>query len=128
MPLFDPAKLGDKAREAYSTAVATLESLGEVPKDSENALHRFALAVDDEDRIRGEWDDWARPVVCMGGSTGRQLATHPLLAALDQADKRVARTAKELGLTPDARSGLKSAGRPRGTSQSPDRQQLRRAA
>jgi phage terminase small subunit len=128
MPGFDPEKLGDKAREAYSTAIATLERLGESVEDSTNALQPFALAVEDEDRLRGEWEDWARPVVAMGGSTGRTLGIHPMLPALDAADKRIARCARELGLTPEARSGLKSAGRPRGTSQSPDRQQLRRAA
>lgn len=124
---FSLTRLGDEAQRAYADAIATLERLGETVEDNRNALERFAHAVDAFDRLHSEWESWAKPVVSMGGATGRVLITHPMLPALDQADKRVGRCAKELGLTPEARSGLKGAGRPQGTSQSPDRQ-LRRAA
>lgn len=124
---FDIARLGDEAQRAYADAISTLERLGENVADSTNALERYAHAVDAFDRLHAEWEEWAKPVVSMGGATGRVLITHPMLPALDQADKRVGRVARELGLTPEARSGLKGAGRPQGSSQSPDRQ-LRRAA
>ena len=108
-------KLGAAGREAAQIACEALAARGEVTKDMEPAIMRYAKASDLADRA---WSEIPADTLLSTGSTG-QLVPHPAIALALQADQQAARCAKELGI--ESQGGKSRAGRPVGAVSAPDR-------
>lgn len=99
-------------------------ALGDRAESFADAIARYARAVDRVARLREEWIADGRPLTTEGGATGRAIVEHPLLSAIDKAEKTAAQFGKAIGLEPGAG---RSPGRPKGASSAPDRDRAAQA-
>jgi hypothetical protein len=87
----------------------------------EDALHAYALAVEDAEYVRGLWVEAGRPAVqvTQNGMSG----IHPLLKAVHECDAMANRFRGELGLTPKSAkmAQRRPQGRPVGAASADDR-------
>jgi phage terminase small subunit len=106
---------------AWRNAVKTLEALGEDPELYRVPLRLYAESIDHAQRIRLEWERDGRPVMARG-SRG-QVAAHPLLKAMRDAQQHSVTLAETLLLTPQSRTraGRARGGRRIGASPAADR-------
>lgn len=82
-------------------------------------IERYAMAVQIERTIYDEWTAMGQPATERGGTTGKVVVEHPLIAAIAKASAAAAKLSEQLGLTgAPKRSG---AGRPTGAVSAPDR-------
>jgi hypothetical protein len=77
-----PSGLSRPAQRAWRTAIASVDD----PERYRRAVDDYARAVSRADRLHTEWRRLGKPVTAIGGSTGRTLVPHPLLAAMDSAE------------------------------------------
>jgi P27 family predicted phage terminase small subunit len=120
MALQPPRGLTPTARAAWRHACDVLVQLGEEPAFSHGALDRYASAVDMAARLRAELCDGE--LVLHGPRGG--VRVHPLVRAVEKAEREAYLYAEALGLSPVARRklGMRAAGgRPPGAASAPDR-------
>jgi P27 family predicted phage terminase small subunit len=121
MALRPPRGLDSTGRAAWRNAAFTLEAIGEDPALSHGALDRYARAVSMVASLRREWVRDGSHGVRIGPRGG--ISVHPLLRAIERAERAAHQIGETLGLTPMARSRLgRRVGRPAGASSAPDRQ------
>jgi phage terminase small subunit len=106
---------------AWRNAVKTLEAIGEDPEHYRVPLRLYAESIDRAQRIRREWERDGRPVLCVG-SRG-QVAPHPFLKAMREAEAHSLALSEALLLTPQSRTRAARArgGRRMGASPAADR-------
>lgn len=115
-----PRGLEAEGRRAYEGAVATLDKLGHDPTLYGAAIGRYARACDTLATLRRGWVARGRPVVATGSR--KSPIAHPLVRAIADQERHVQMLGESLLLTPEARHKAgRTAGRPQGASQSPDR-------
>jgi hypothetical protein len=64
----------------------------------EDAVERYACAVELVGRIRAEWAKLGCPLTAEGGATGRAVVTHPLLLLLHNAERDEQRFSHEMAV------------------------------
>lgn len=122
-----PADLDDAGRTAFAEAVATLEANGEDPTLYASLVVAYARLRDDVATLRAAWDMDGRPTYSVG-STG-QLAVHPMVKGIHDAEKAATDSGAALGITPASRSKMsKRPGVTLGTNTARDRIGIRKAA
>jgi P27 family predicted phage terminase small subunit len=119
-----PKGLDPVARAAWRDAVAVLIELGEAPQLSRASLARYAHACARAAMLERRWRALGAPVLT-SGSAGQD-APHPLLAAIEKAERWAHELGSALGLDPQARRKLSqrvTGGRPAGAASAADRAQ-----
>jgi hypothetical protein len=81
-----------------------------------DAVRRYAAAVELAASIERVWIEQGRPVIELGGATGRVTVAHPLLGELRRAQAAAAALGSTLGLDPRGHHSIEPArrGRPPG--------------
>src|SRR5262245_61144792 len=111
----------DSARAtAVGEATRALTDMGESVENLGSLLAVYGDAVHMAAHLRGWWERDGCPVYAVG-SKG-QLAPHPALKAIRDAESQVEALARSLNLTPEARS-RRRVGAPMGSSTAKDRRQ-----
>jgi phage terminase small subunit len=93
-PTKPPEALGRAGKAAWRRAQRALADQEDADRLYE-LVARYANAVDLADRARGEWRKAGRPFSKASGS-----AVHPLIRAMQDAERDAARYGEALGLTP----------------------------
>lgn len=109
-----PAGLKAAGRDAFDRAINAVEEPGRYY----DAAVVYAEAVDRHAEIVGFWKSEGCPIVALGGATGKVEQAHPLLAAMNEAEKSIRQAAQVLGMDPASRNklGSRGTGRPAGTA------------
>ena len=87
-------------------ALAHASELVALPEKHAHSIARYAAAVAREHDLRVEWEGLGRPVMTLGGATGRSEVVHPLVAAIAAAEAHSQKLAEGLGLLPGSRKGV----------------------
>jgi P27 family predicted phage terminase small subunit len=122
MSLQPPDGLDAAGRAAFARAVRVLELTGEDVNASREPLAAYARAVSDMERLRRRWKTLQHRILTKG-STG-QTVVHPLVGAIEKAERWAADCGAALGLDPASRQKMSrrvGAGRPPGGASAPDR-------
>jgi phage terminase small subunit len=117
-----PSGLDTVGRAAWRRAAAVLVELGEPVELSLEPLAAYARACSTAARLRSGWKRLGHPELAPG-STG-QPALHPLLGAIERAERFAFELGQSLGLDPDSRRRMSrriGAGRPAGAASAADR-------
>ena len=115
-------ELDEAGQDAFRRAAAVVAELGEDVALCTEPLMEYARAFSRAAQIRRDWNELGSPTVAIG-STG-QVVSHPLLAAMEKAERFAHELGAALGLSPQARHKLSrrtGAGRPPGAASARDR-------
>lgn len=85
------------------------------------AIAAYVRAMEDVAELRKQWKAEGFETTTLGGATGRAIVANPLVAMIDQAEKRAADLRARLMLEPKAAQPARAPGRPAGASSAPDR-------
>lgn len=119
-----PPRLDPAGRSAWRSAVATLEAIGEQPELSRGALESYAKAVSLAAALRREWVADGGQGIHLGPRGS--VSVHPLLRAIERAERQAHELGASLGLDPMSRHRLGRGvrGRPQGATSAADRQKV----
>jgi phage terminase small subunit len=105
-----PAGLSARGKRAWAVAIAAVDD----PERYQIACADYARAVDRSEVLQRAWERDGRPGLAKGGPHGAVQVRHPLLGALEAAEKHTHDLATSLGLTPDGHRKVKPRmGRPK---------------
>ena len=113
-----PSKLNAAGKTAFRRAMAAIADR----PDAENihdAVDRYAWAVHTSTKIRAEWIANGEPVTLV--QSNHVEGEHPMLRAMQAAERHAAQMAAALGLDVKNSGGKSKGGRPVGAVSAPDR-------
>src|SRR6185437_5472191 len=90
--------LGPEGRAARRRAAALIPARQADPKLHEDAIERFAQAVQLVVDVRAEWDRLGRPFLAEGGSSGKVEVAHPKVRMISDAERDAERCGAAVGL------------------------------
>jgi P27 family predicted phage terminase small subunit len=117
-----PRGLDPTGRAAWRHAAHVLTAIGEPVELCGEPMRAYADACSTAASLRREWKRLGRPVLITGPRGA--VRAHPLLAAIDRAERQAAELGDALGLTPVGRMKLSlrvAGGRPQGAASAADR-------